>query len=140
MPDRASQRKFRARKEAKIRDAASQVSTLETYIDFLETQNNNLEQTNAKLTSKIAQLEDQTGLLNLVSPKTVSPFLSIIGRRATMDARASTVSRNRVNSATKGPSSVPWSPSDPKARLYLSLFDHDLQPNYPFARTLPTPT
>lgn len=134
MPDRASQRKFRARKEAKIRDAASQVSTLETYVEFLEKHNNDLEQTNAKLTSKIAQLQDQTGRSGLVNPKAVSSLFSVIGRGA------STVNKKHIGPAIKGAHPVPWSPSDPQARLYLSLFDHDLQPNYPFARTLPTLT
>lgn len=53
--NRASQRKFRARKEAKIRDAVQQVSTLEVYVEFLEKQNDDLEATNARI---FRQLED----------------------------------------------------------------------------------
>lgn len=53
--NKVSQRKFRARKEAKIRDATHQVATLEVYIEFLEKQNEELEATNARISQ---QLED----------------------------------------------------------------------------------
>jgi len=55
--NRASQRKFRARKEAKIREAATQVATLETYVEFLEKHNGNLETTNTDLRHQITELE-----------------------------------------------------------------------------------
>lgn len=55
--NRASQRKFRARKEAKIREAAGQVATLEQYVEFLEKHNNDLESTNADLQQRLAIFE-----------------------------------------------------------------------------------
>ena len=57
--NRASQRKFRARKEAKIREAAGQVAQLEAYVEFLEKHNGDLEAANADLQKKVAELQEQ---------------------------------------------------------------------------------
>lgn len=63
--NRESQRKFRARKEAKIREAANQVAALETYVDFLEKHNNDLESLNAKLQQQIASFDSNTHLCTI---------------------------------------------------------------------------
>lgn len=62
--NRASQRKFRARKEAKIRDAVSQVATLEAYVEFLEKQNEDLETSNAIVVQKLERLERSSAQAN----------------------------------------------------------------------------
>lgn len=71
--NRASQRKFRARKEAKIKEAASQVATLEQYVEFLEKHNNDLEVTNADLRQKLTMFENSQRSQSISTNLTSSP-------------------------------------------------------------------
>jgi hypothetical protein len=109
--NRASQRKFRARKEAKIKEAAGQVATLETYVEFLEKHNGDLEATNANLRQKITDMEK----IRLTSLKHVArdAFMSIL--KGTDPVKTSTT--NAVSTARRE-----------AMDLYLPLFDHELEP------------
>lgn len=71
--NRASQRKFRARKEAKIREAASQVATLEQYVDFLEKHNSDLEMTNADLQQRLEKFENRHSDRPIPAERLISP-------------------------------------------------------------------
>lgn len=57
--NRASQRRFRAKKENEIRGAADQVASLESFIQNLQIHNMELEQTNLALKGRLAELEGQ---------------------------------------------------------------------------------
>lgn len=57
--NRASQRRFRAKKENEIRGAADQVSSLESVIQDLQKRSAELSQTNLALMARIAELENQ---------------------------------------------------------------------------------
>lgn len=54
--NRASQRNFRARKEAKIREATCQVAHPEAYVEFLEMQNGELRDTTLSVTEQMDEL------------------------------------------------------------------------------------
>lgn len=110
--NRASQRKFRARKEAKIREAASQVATLETYVDFLERHNGDLEATNSELRGELDEIKKDVAAAHIKMSRTM------VG--------SETSQRNRPHSSD---SSI--QAGSPIHGLYLPLFDHDLIPAYP---------
>ena len=107
--NRASQRKFRARKEAKIREAASQVATLETYVDFLERHNGDLEATNSDLRAQVDKLKQSA------ASKSTS-------KRHPRPNPHHSHSSHSITSAR---------PESPAHGLFLPLFDHELQPPYP---------
>lgn len=55
--NRESQRKFRAKKEAKIVEGVNQVAALESYIQFLEKHNTDLEDSNTELQRQVTDME-----------------------------------------------------------------------------------
>lgn len=110
--NRASQRKFRARKEAKIREAASQVASLESYVDFLEKHNGDLENANAELRHQVANIENTK--MNRLIPS-VDKFSKLqqglVGKTGkTFQALRTPVSKQQTSN------------------LHLSLIEHDLEP------------
>lgn len=116
--NRESQRKFRARKEAKIREAAGQVAVLENYVDFLEKHNNDLEALNSRLQQRIFDLENSRHVCTVETSNGAfvkKPELENWGSGAVAPA-------------------VPTSAEEPNAvhipDLHLSLFDHELLPPY----------
>ncbi|KAK5093617.1 hypothetical protein LTR70_004572 [Exophiala xenobiotica] len=123
--NRASQRKFRARKEAKIREAASQVATLETYVDFLEKHNGDLEATNADLRQQIISLQ-KTQRMRLSTPTDSTggdDFVSI------PQVSWSSLSASKMTTATTAISTTKRQVVD----LYLPLFDHELEPQHRYS-------
>ncbi|KAJ9650986.1 hypothetical protein H2198_009727 [Neophaeococcomyces mojaviensis] len=121
--NRASQRKFRARKEAKIREAASQVATLETYVEFLEKHNGDLEKTNAELRQQIADMEKSS------EPRSSAKSNSTMQRPLITTSQLQPITSSRLGRPTK---SNTWSqPFKSGANnMYLPLFDHELQPQH----------
>lgn len=116
--NRESQRKFRARKEAKIREAASQVAVLETYVEFLEKHNNELEEFNAKLQQRIANFNDDQHTCTLHTCGLGKQNVQVKGP----ESRESRPSLDALRPSAADSNSV-WG-SD----MHLSLFDHELLP------------
>lgn len=110
--NRASQRKFRARKEAKIREAASQVASLESYVDFLEKHNGDLESANAELRQQVANFES-----NKISRSAPSMNRFPKLQQATVGKPSKVFQNLRTPLSTQQGSD-----------LHLSLIDHDLVP------------
>lgn len=124
--NRASQRKFRARKEAKIREAASQVAALETYVEFLEKHNGDLETTNADLRRKITDME-KTERTRSLSPTDLASRDDSVNIPRLSDthfpaARSTSTTTNTITTAQRQ-----------AMDLYLPLFDHELQPYHRFS-------
>lgn len=120
--NRASQRKFRARKEAKIREAASQVATLETYVDFLEKHNGDLETTNADLRQQIISMQKtQRTRLSTPTDSTAGDDLVSIPQ-----VTCSSFPASKKTSMTKAISTTKRQAMD----LYLPLSDHELEPQH----------
>jgi len=120
--NRASQRKFRARKEAKIREAATQVATLETYVEFLEKHNGDLETTNTELRQQITELEKiQQTRPDMPEDSTSSIDFASISKSKTdgFPASKSTSTTNTISTARRE-----------AMNLYLPLFDHELEPQH----------
>lgn len=112
--NRASQRKFRARKEAKIKQAASQVASLESHLEFLEKHNGDLKAANATLRRRLTDLEVD----RVNSPSSASKGLRNISPTTLVEMNnRSTPSRSR---SLQEPSSDP----------HLSLIDLDLDPPF----------
>jgi len=124
--NRASQRKFRARKEAKIREAASQVATLETYVDFLEKHNGDLEATNADLRQRIISLQktQRTRLSTPTDSTGGDDFVSV------PQVSWSSLSASKMTTATTAISTTKRQVVD----LYLPLFDHELEPQHRYSK------
>lgn len=120
--NRESQRKFRARKEAKIREAASQVAVLETYVEFLEKHNNDLEAVNSRLQQQIADLE--IGKHVCTARVEESAQHGIHGKNSELEIWGSRTSSTAISTSAGQPNSVHISD------LQLSLFDHELLPPY----------
>lgn len=55
--NRCSQRKYRAKKEEQIREATTQVTALQDYVGILHKRINEMEETNAELSSRVIELE-----------------------------------------------------------------------------------
>jgi len=123
--NRASQRKFRARKEAKIKEAAGQVSTLETYVDFLEKHNGDLEATNADLRQQITNLQET----QKTRSKTRTDLISGDGSTTTPHPTSVPLSTLKKTSGMKAISAAQQHASD----LYMPLFDHELEPQHHYS-------
>lgn len=117
--NRESQRKFRARKEAKIREAASQVAALESYVEFLEKHNNDLEGLNAELRHQIASMEGDQQIHPIQTPGSART-------EAFVEALELWGSRSPVLDYPQSAESANPIPRSPD--LHLSLFDHELLP------------
>lgn len=125
--NRASQRKFRARKEAKIREAASQVATLETYVEFLEKHNGDLEATNAELRQQISNFEKT----QRARPNTPTGSAAKDDSPSISQSNTSSLPASKKASTTNAISAAQRQGMD----LYLPLFDHELEPHHPYSNT-----
>lgn len=122
--NRASQRRFRAKKENEIRGAADQVASLESMIQELQVHNMELGQTNLNLKARLAELEAQRAYEDSRHQSVATATVQC--------ARCSKASTENTNVATD----FFWSIDDiefqqlESTRLgpYLSLFDHELLP------------
>lgn len=114
--NRESQRKFRARKEAKIREAASQVAALEAYVEFLEKHNNDLEALNANLQQQIACFDSDKHLCTTDMSESASEMVHVIPRDCW---------RSRT-SATNNPTAAELPKSFHAQDMPLCHSDHEL--------------
>lgn len=114
--NRESQRKFRARKEAKIREAAGQVAALETYVDFLEKHNNDLESLNVKLLQRIASFDSHRHVCNVDMDQPANQIAHVAGSERWLSRTSATVDSS--------PGEMPKSLDI--LDMHLSPLDHDL--------------
>lgn len=119
--NRASQRRFRAKKESEIRGAADQVASLERVIQELQKQNCELTQTNVALMARLAELENQSFLNGCCEV-----------RHGTDSAPCLQQCRKQPSSSTPDIVDYSWpigfAEGEQHSQLgaYLPLFDHQL--------------
>lgn len=120
--NRASQRRFRAKKENEIRGAADQVASLESMIQDLQNHNMELGQTNVALMARLAELESQRAY-DLRSDDRV-------GNTTVQCAQCRKMSTGTATDIIDYFWPVDHGEPQPSAQLgtYLPLFDHDLVP------------
>lgn len=118
--NRESQRKFRARKEAKIREAAGQVAALETYVDFLEKHNNDLESLNTKLLQRIASFDSHRHVCNFDVDQSANQIAHVAGSERWLSRTLATVD----STPGKMPKSLDI------LDMHPSSLDHDLLLRY----------
>lgn len=121
--NRASQRRFRAKKENEIRGAVDQVAGLESTIQDLQIHNMELEQTNLALKVRISELENQQNYCESIAaaPPPVSEQRCSQCHKASIDSES-------------GLMDIYWPVNDvdlqqaPRLGTFLPLFDHELLP------------
>lgn len=121
--NRASQRKFRARKEAKIRDAATEVASLNTYIKYVEARNTELEKINKQLCRAIDELRQSSACTKAAPTPTYARKIDKISSKSISNSKAC------LSAGPRKPSSASnLSNEQGLFELHMPLFDHELLP------------